>query len=454
MPLLSKIDRLTVSLAVPNIMSGVSTALLGFVDLAVVGHLPDSAALAGLALALGVYHPCFFVFMFLRTSTVGLTAQAFGARDREEIVACAVRGVGLGLCIGSVMASLCLPLAAVGFRIVTVADPIALERAHTYFYARMLGAPAALANYAVQGWLTGVQETRKVLMMNVVLNVSNFVLCIILGLCLHFGVTGVGLATSLANYTALACGLWQISALIPALPSDGDAMDFVAVSRARLFDTSQWTKLVVINTTIFFRSACLMLIITCFVSWSGSFGVVPLAANNILIQLQILISSGMDGFANAAEAMVGEAIGAGEPTSVRSSFFACFRMSSLLAIAFTGFFFVFDSQLLSLLTSRADVYSYAMAYSPWNWVAPLISFVAYLMDGVYVGATMSKEMRDSMLLATASFFASTYFFGSSNTGLWCAFFIHYLVRGAFLLLWYPRVEEAARRNSLLGNTLL
>ncbi|CAK9010491.1 unnamed protein product [Durusdinium trenchii] len=398
-------------LAWPSILSELSTPLLGLVDTVVVGHFADAEDLAALALAIAAYNPLIVVFNFLRMGFGGVIAQAAGARDVEELVACSVRGILLGLAVGLTLSMAREVLASLLFGMVLhQPDPETTMVAQSYFQCRILGAPAALSNYVVQAWLINVQRTDIAMAQNVLLNLCNAVLCVVLGYVLDGGIVGVAWATVLSNYLAFAFGVMQISRVAHTLPWD-------------------------------------------FTSLSAKLGSSALAANNLLMQLQMLISFGADGFANAGEALVGEAIGQGDPRKVRRTVQALLTWGFLLGLGFTLLFMVFGHQILGVLTSHQEVLHYASIYLPWQWAAPTLSFTAYLMDGVFVGAARPSSMRDATFLAMLVFCAIAHISPDNNL-LWAAYMLHLITRAAVLGYWYPAVEDSASEVNEYRETLL
>mmetsp|Transcript_89315 Transcript_89315/g.251414 ORF Transcript_89315/g.251414 Transcript_89315/m.251414 type:complete len:467 (-) Transcript_89315:245-1645(-) len=439
----SDADRRVFALAWPGIISELSTPLLGIVDTVVVGHLHDAADLSGIALAVAIYNPLMFVFNFLRMGTGGVTAQAFGANDGLELLASVARGIVIGLAVGLVLLMLQGPLVSAGFLLVQPPDAATMSRAQTYFHARIFGAPAALANFAVSAWLIGVQRPGCALATNLVLNLSNALLCVLFAWVLGFGVGGVGSATAIANYIALAFGALQVVRVsrqvqcVVEMPADK------AITWSVVFDKRKLLELVHLNGNIFLRSLFLMVLITDFTALSAHLGRIPLAANNLLSQLQMLISYGADGFADAMGAMVGDAVGLGDKHQVRVVVVAGMRWAGLLALGYTLAYVFFGRLILNALTSHSDVVQYAVDYLPWQWTAPLLSVTAYMMDGVFVGATRPREMRNATLLALLAFVVIGHCWQGSNDVLWVAYLTHLVVRAAVLLCCYPRVERSA-----------
>lgn len=443
-------------LAWPSILSEISTPILGIVDSFVVGHFSDPHDLSGVALAIAVYNPLLFTFNFLRMGTGGVTAQAFGARDERELLACAIRGIAMGLLIGTALSLLQTPLAQLGFALIRPPDTGTAAQAEAYFRCRIVGAPAALANMAVQAWLLGIQRPGLALAQNLLLNVSNAILCVIFGWALGFGVAGVGAATALANYIAFAVGLGLICRSARQLPWMVEAgtccQRDLAIDWAAVFEGRKLASMAVLNFHIFGRCLCMVSISAGFMAFSAGLGSIALAANSLLMQLQQLLSFGADGFANAAEAMVGEAVGGGNVRRVRVVLFAALQWGCAVSLVYTLAYALCGRSFLRALTSHVEVVDYAMAYLAWQWASPMLSVTAYLMDGIFVGATCPREMCQATFLAMLVFFSVAHATQGSNNWLWGAYLIHVVVRAAVLLLFYPRIERSCELE--YGRSLL
>lgn len=340
-------------------------------------------------------------------------------------------------------------LADLAFGILAAPDAKTLRQAHLYYTVRVLGTPAALSNFVVQAWLIGVQRSGQAMAANLVLNISNALLCVLFGSHLQFGVAGVAAATAVSQYIALFMGLLQICYVKRGV----DWLNAANIDWDLVRDRKKVFKMATLNLNIFIRSICLTAILTDFTGLSAALGPAALSGNALLMQLQQLISFGADGFGNAAEAMVGEAIGLGDKSRVRTVLKASFRWCALLGGGFSLVYVVAGETVLNLLTTHEEVVDYAVTYLPWQWAAPLISVTCYLMDGVFVGATRPREMRNATFLACLAFMILGHFLKGSNNGLWGAFLIHTIVRAGVLLWYYPSVEaEAEQRGKqpLLG----
>eukprot|EP00438_Fugacium_kawagutii_P003677 Skav224247 [mRNA] locus=scaffold939:1478540:1479835:- [translate_table: standard] len=429
--------------------------MLGLVDTIVVGHFSSAVDLGALALAIAAYNPLIVVFNFLRMGFGGVISQAMGAKDEAELLACAVRGVLLGLVVGLMLCLMRESLAAVIFGYV-FHEPSAetLTQAQKYFQIRILGAPAALSNYVVQAWLINVQRTDLAMVANLILNLSNALLCICFGYVLDYGIAGVAAATVMSNYMAFVFGIsqiWRVSEQLPWL--QGTSGPWPRIDWSLVFQAQRLLKLASLNCNVVLRSICIMAILTDFTSLSVRLGSSALAANNLLLQMQMLISFAADGFANAGEALIGEAIGQGNSQRVRLIFQGLMLWGLLLGLVFMVIFVSAGHWILAALTSHEEVVRYAEEYLAWQWAAPILSFSAYLMDGVFVGAARPSHMRDATFMALVVFVTVGHL-SANNDVLWLAFMLHLITRALVLLYWYPIVEDIADERSKYRETLL
>eukprot|EP00928_Gymnodinium_smaydae_P039330 TRINITY_DN26889_c0_g1_i1.p1 TRINITY_DN26889_c0_g1~~TRINITY_DN26889_c0_g1_i1.p1 ORF type:complete len:455 (-),score=107.25 TRINITY_DN26889_c0_g1_i1:160-1524(-) len=443
------------SLAWPSILSELSTPLLGAVDTLVVGHLSDVSDLSGVALATAVMNPLLFIFNFLRMSTGGLTARALGAEDAREILAILLRSLCVAVGIGLCLIAFQMPLAMLGFGFVHPPDAATTDRALLYFRARILGAPAALSNFALQAWLNAVKYPKNLLAMTLVLNVTNMVLCIWFAWFLGYGVAGVGFATALANYVALLFGAFQVWRIYPLLPCVAKTpAEERRVTLGFLLDRSKVIKLLVVQGNVFLRSVFLMTLITTFNAYSAALGTVPLAANNLLMQLQMFLSYGSDGFANAAQALIGKAAGQRSVEEARAAALAVARWSLFVIMVYTVMYVACGRLILESLTWHTRIVDYAATYLPFQWIAPLVSVAAYILDGVFVGANCYRDMRDANFFGMLAFLLVTIAWKGSNVGLWVAYLLHLIVRALVLLWKYPKLEKYVQGDTESAKPLL
>lgn len=423
-------------LAWPLILSNLSVPMLGVVDTAVVGHLDGPHHIGAVALGAMAMSVIYFLFGFLRMGTTALAAQAFGAADGLELRAALCRGLlvaaGLGL-----LALLAGPL-ILDLSLHLFAPPPQVRAGYeAYLGWRLLGAPAALASYVVLGWLLGLQDPRRPLLIMLATNGLNAVLDIALVFGLGMAADGVALATVVAEYAGLALGLGLIR---KTWRRRGGWPGWAVV-----LDAARFRRLFAVNRDLFLRSVMLesaFLILTALGSRQGE---LVLAANAILLQFFTAAAYGLDGFAHAAEAMVGRAVGARDATALRSAVQAGFVNAALLAAAMTLAFALLGPAAVRLMTDLPDVRATAMAFLPWAVVLPAVSVWAFLYDGVFFGATRTAELRNGMVAALLLFLIALVVLVPmlANHGLWLAFLLFLAARGLILAVLYRRSPAIA-----------
>ncbi|MDO3434713.1 MATE family efflux transporter [Rhizobium sp. CBN3] len=429
--------RLVLSIAVPMTLGFMTTPLLGLTSTAVVGHMGDAEALAGLAIGAMLFDLILGSFNFLRASTTGLTAQAYGRRDRHEQQAVFWRALISALGCG--LALLCLSplLETAGLRLMGAEGAIA-EATGTYFAIRMLAAPAALANYAILGFVLGRGQGSVGLLLQALINGINILLSIYLGLSLGWGVAGVAWATMAGETIGAIVGLFIVlsgfaKAKRPAWPE--------------IFSRHRLAELFALNRDILIRTFVLIGAFTIMTRIGTGFGAVTLAANAVLMNFFLLSGYYLDGLANAAEQITGRAIGA----RYRPAFDRGLKLTTIwsfgLAAFASAFFFLAGPWLISVLTTSPEVRQAAETYLPWAAITGLTGALAFLMDGVFIGATWSVDMRNRMLISFAGYLAMLAVFVPlfGNHGLWLGMNAFLLFRGFFLaMLVKPRADQTFR----------
>ena len=427
--------RRTWQLAWPIILSNSSIPLVGAVDTAVMGHLPDPAYIGAVALGANLFSIIFWAFGFLRMGTTGFVAQAFGAGDGEEVAAALKRALLIAGALALVLWALQMPIAAIAFAAVDgSAEVEGLTR--TYFEWRIWSAPAVFANYAVLGTLIGLQRTRDVLAVQLVLNGINVALDLLFVPVLGFGVAGVAIASMIAEYTAVGFGIWLIVRRLHGLPRSGHT--------ATLLEPSALRALVAVNGNIFIRTLCLVLSLFYFTAVGTGLGELFVAANAVLMQLLFFLSFGLDGFAHAVEGLTGAARGA----SRRDQFRAAVRTTTVCAVVVAGAYTLVYAALgpvfIGWMTDLPDVRSAAETYLPWMLLAPIVSVWSFQLDGIFIGTMRTVEMRNGMLIAAGAFWLAAEvlvpMFG--NHGLWLAFMGFLALRALTLACWLPRIDRS------------
>ena len=429
--------RLVLSIAIPMTLGFITTPLLGLVGTGVVGHMGQPDALAGLAIGAMLFDLILGSFNFLRSSTTGLTAQAYGRHDHH-----AQQGVfwrALISALGCGLALLCLSpvLLAAGLKLMGPQAAVA-EATSTYFSIRILAAPAALANYAILGFVLGRGQGTVGLLLQTIINGTNIVLAIVLGLRLDWGVAGVAWGTMVGETAGALVGLFIV------LRGFDRAY---RPHRAEIFSRHRLAELFALNRDILIRTFVLLAAFTLMTRIGTGFGAVTLAANAVLMNFFLLSGYYLDGLANAAEQITGRAIGA----HYRPAFDRGLKLTTLwsfgLAAIISVFFLLAGPWLISVLTTSPEVQQAAETYLPWAAITGLTGALAFLMDGVFIGATWSTDMRNRMLMSFAGYLAALAvcvpLFG--NHGLWLAMNGFLLFRGFFLaLLVKPRADQTFR----------
>ena len=422
--------RRVLALALPMTLANVTTPMLGFVGATVIGRLGDAAALGAIALGAVIFDAIFWSFWALRMATAGLTAQAVGARDEREVDRTLARALAAGALAGLALVVLQLPLAAAAFAI-SGASPAVVEGLSTYFHIRILSAPFVLANYAVLGSVLGRGRTDLGLLLQVAINCVNIALTLALVVGLERGIGGAALATVCAEGAGLLLGLVLLARL--------GARPF-RVPLAEIRDPAALKRTFAVNADIVVRTLALVAGIVLFSALGARQGDAVLAANAVLWNLFLIGGFFLDGFATAAEALCGQALGARDEADFRRASRLSLRWClgfgigvSLLALGGGHAFIDFVS------TSEA-VRTVAYQYLPLAALAPFVAATPFAYDGIYIGATWTRAMRNLMLAALAAYGATLLLvqaLGLGNTGLWLAFLSFLGARGIGQALAYP-----------------
>jgi multidrug resistance protein, MATE family len=426
-------------LAGPIILSNVSVPLLGVVDTAVMGHLPGAWYIGAVAIGAMVFSYVYWGFGFLRMGTTGMVAQAFGANDAAEVRALLGRALLMALVLGVAIFALQWPLISTALWFIEASDKVE-SLARSYFDIRVFAAPAALANYAVLGWLLGQQRAKSTLMLQVFMNGVNIVLDLWFVLGLGWGVEGVALATAISEYAAAGLG---ILLALRVLDQAGGRW-----SRTRLLDPVQLKRLLVVNGDIFVRTLCLVTTFAYFTSRGASMGDTLLAANAILMNFQMIVGYALDGFAFAAEALIGAAIGARDRAKLSEAVRVTTLWAGIFAALFSAVYAVAGSLIIAGMTDIGAVREAARTFLIWAVLSPLVSVWSFQLDGIFIGATRTRAMRNGMAISMASFFIGVWLLVPmwGNHGLWAAFYIYMIMRAITLVIRYPAlwrsVDEA------------
>ena len=425
-------NRRILHLAIPSIVSNITVPLLGLVDVTIVGHLGATAYIGAIAVGGLLFNILYWNFGFLRMGTSGLTSQAYGRKDKDAEMRVLVQAVSVGLFSALAMLILQYPIERLAFRLLDTSAEVE-QYAVTYFRICIWGAPAVLAQYGFTGWFIGMQNSRYPMYIAIVMNVINIVCSSCFVFLFGMKVEGVALGTVVAQYSGvmMALGLWfyNYKELWGRITFKG-SLQLIAMRR-----------FFAVNRDIFLRTLCLIGVTTFFTSTGARQGDVILAVNTLLMQLFTLFSYIMDGFAYAGEALSGRYVGACNLIQLKRAVRALFGWGVGLSLVFTLLYGVGGENFLGLLTNDKIVIETAGHYFYWVLAIPLAGFAAFLWDGILIGATATRFMLWSMLVASGSFFVIYYCFSgaTNNHMLWLAFLVYLALRGGMQTLWSRRV---------------
>ena len=410
------------ALALPMVLSNITVPLLGLVDAAVIGHLDHAWYLGGVAVGGTMINVTFWLLGFLRMATTGLSAQAYGASDKDAQASTFLQGLTLAWLLAAVLLLFHQPVADLIFSFSSASDQVKLY-AEQYFSIRIWGAPASLANFVIMGWLLGSQNARAPMWLLIATNIVNIGLDVLFVLGFGWKVQGAAAASVIADYSGMALGLWFVSRqwIAQALPAVREKIGAVREGLGRLLK---------LNRDIFLRSLCLQLTFTFMTFYGATLGDNTVAANAVLMSFLMLVSYAMDGFAYAMEALVGKAIGARNRDELGRYLVGTTFWSLMVSLILTLMFTVFGSNIVALISNIPAVQQEAAIYLPWLAAVPLVSMWCFLLDGIFIGATRGKEMRNSMFVATCSFFAIWWLLMDyGNHALWGAMLGFMAMRG-------------------------
>lgn len=418
-------SRSVLAIAVPMTLAYLTTPLLGLTDTVVVGQFGDAALLGGLAAGALIFDVVFSTFNFLRSGTTGLVAQAFGRGDAPEEQAVFWRAVLIAVVAGIALAVLAPAVSTAGQWFIGGSQRVS-EAMDVYIRIRLLAAPFSLINYAILGYVLGRGEGSLGLLLQIILNGCNILLCILFGLELGWGVPGIAWATVIGEAVAMLVGLAIVIRRFRAAPP---------LPKGRILHMPALMSMLSLNRDIMIRSFSLVAAFALFTRQGAQFGTVTLAANAVLMNFFLVAGYFLDGFATAAEQLAGRAIGA----RARHSFHRAVQLTIFWGLGLAGtatlVLLLFGDGLIAIVTTATDVRALASTYLPWAAFTALSGVLAFQMDGVFIGATWSRDMRNMMLLSFLAFVVAlltlTPVFG--NAGLWAALHIFLLVRGFSLL---------------------
>lgn len=419
---MTRTDRQILHIALPSIVSNITVPLLGLIDVSIVGHLGAASYIGAIAVGGMLFNMIYWLFGFLRMGTGGLTAQAYGRHDLQEVTRILLRSLSISLLLALVLLLLQYPIRNIAFMCMDTSEEVR-QLATLYFHICIWGAPATLGLYGFTGWYIGMQNSRFPMFIAITQNIVNIAASLFFVFVLKMKVEGVALGTLVAQYAGLgmACLLWLIyyRPLRKYLHQKG------------LFDRTEIKRFFQVNRDIFFRTLCLIAVTVFFTSTGAAYGDVVLAVNALLMQLFTLFSYFMDGFAYAGEALTGKYIGAQNHKALTQTVKHLFKWGISLSLLFTLLYGLGGKGFLGLLTDDASVITASGEYIYWVLAIPLAGFSAFLLDGVCIGATATRLMLIAMLVASASFFLLYYGLHHTlgNHALWMAFIAYLALRG-------------------------
>ncbi|MGA4719687.1 MATE family efflux transporter [Fictibacillus nanhaiensis] len=421
-------------LALPLILSTITTPLLGAVDTAVVGQLDDSSYIAGVAVGTIIFNTMYWLFGFLRVSTSGFAAQAHGTKNEEDVLRSLSRPLLLALSISACLVALQYPIKEHFLPLLT-SDPVVQSLATNYFTIRIWGVPFALLNYVIIGWMMGLAMIKKTLFLQMYMNVTNIVLDILFVKVFSWGVAGVAAATLISEVSTFVIGLFIVWKAIPAKHRK--------IFQIKSIDLSSYKKMMRMNRDLFIRTLCLLIVFNVFTAKGGTFGTEILAANAILIQIHYIMAYMYDGFANASSILTGRAIGSNNKALYRSTIKLSFQWAVISSLSISSVYFVFKDQIHLLFTSLPEVLNVVGTYEAWIIIFPIVSSFGVVLHGIFVGATEASSLRNSMIMALLVFLVSLFLAVPrfNNHGLWLAFILFSTARSLFLILHVPKLSR-------------
>ena len=415
-------NKRILDIALPSIVSNITVPLLGLIDVMIVGHLGATSYIGAIAVGGMLFNIIYWIFGFLRMGTGGMVSQAFGRKDEGEIIRLLLRSVSIGLSVALLLIVLQYPIRKIAF-IFIEATPDVQANAELYFRICIWGAPAVLGLYSFNGWFIGMQNSRIPMMIAITQNIVNILasLCFVFGL--NMKIEGVALGTMIAQYAGFLMAF--------SLRYTRYAEFRRRISWEGVFEKGALIRFFQVNRDIFFRTICLVAVTVYFTSAGSAQGEVILAVNTLLMQLFTLFSYFMDGFAYAGEALTGRFIGAEDKESLKHTIRDLFRWGVALSALFTVIYAIGGAPFLRLMTDDVVVQNAAAPYFYWVLAIPFAGFAAFLYDGIFIGATATRMMFHSMLVATLSFFFLFFAFRGmlGNHALWMAFIIYLILRG-------------------------
>jgi MATE family multidrug resistance protein len=419
------LNKKILNLAIPNIISNVTIPLLGLVDMALMGHLNSNIYIGSIALGGVIFNFLYWMFSFLRMGTSGFTAQAYGQKDNTESYGILGRAVFIALISGLLLILLQYPLEWIAFHFLEGSQEVK-ALACEYFKVRIWAAPATIGLYAFTGWFIGMQDARIPMIIAITSNILNIVFSAIFVFIFNMNSAGVALGTLIAQYIGLIVAIWFIHRKFSDF--------YKSISIREIINSSALIKFMKVNGDIFIRTLCVIGVFTFFTSKSAGINDTTLAVNSILLQFLMFFAFFMDGFAYAGEALSGKYFGAKDIIKLKHVTKNLFGWGLIIGVIFSLAYLLFGDLIISLITSDTGVRRESAQYILWAAIVPLTSFAAFVWDGIFIGATASRGMRNSMLITTFLLFVPSYFLFYNTMGnhaLWLSMNLFLFGRGLF-----------------------
>ena len=417
------LNRSILKLAIPNIVSNITVPLLGLVDMMLMGHLDSVAYLGAIGLGGTVFSVMYSIFSFMRAGTTGFTAQAFGGHDHQEISYAFYRSMGIAMIATLIVLTLQSPIEWIAMQLLN-GSPDVLRYTSEYYRVRIWAAPAVLSLYTFNGWYIGMQNTTIPMTIAILINVVNIGLSVLFVNVFHMGVAGVALGTVIAQYTGL------LTAIIFMVAKYRQYL--IPIEKRILLQADKLKRFFKVNTDFMIRSILLVLTLAFFTNQSAKLGDDILAVNMILMQFFYIFSYFTDGFAYAGEALVGRFVGAHDIDNLKKTVRYLLLWGLGLSVPFTLLYWAFPDAFIRMISDQPGVVEQARPYYIYMVLIPVITFAAFLWDGIYIGATASKEIRNTMIISSLLVFLPAWYvlmplYG--NHGLWIAFLLFMVARG-------------------------
>lgn len=426
------INKEILRLAVPNIISNISIPLLSTVDTALMGHL-SADHLGAVGIGSMIFNFIYWNFGFLRMGTTGITAQAYGADNSEGVNLIFYRAMGIALFISVLLLIFNAPICQLSLKLMNVI-PDQVPLVSEYFNIRILAAPATISLYVLMGWYFGMQNSVYPLVVTVLVNVLNLVLSYVLVRQYGLGIAGVAYGTVVAQYFGVL-----VAILILAFRY----RNILYLRFGKVFsNVDDWLSIFRINLNLFIRTVCLTFVFGFFYSKSSASGVLVLASNTILLQFLNWMSYGIDGFAFASESLVGKYYGAKSYLGLKKAIYLSFIWGCALAIAYALLFYAFGELIVRIFTQDQQVFAFTMERVWWIVILPIISFASYIWDGVYIGLTAARQMRDTMIIAVCVYLGTYFALHLFNKeAIWIALSVFLFFRGLIQTIYWMVDKE-------------